>query len=222
MRGLSGSCTGARQNGGMRRSERVTAIGGAALLGVTALAVTGMLIVNGASAPAAASEDAPIPAELIWLGFSACQPPLAQDYGLTLEQEETGRVWVRAVDYDGGSVEDPQTVAEVDEFNGCLAAWRFERFDAARGPWSDATTTERLLLADAFYRHTLPCLSAQGYELPLSELGWFRTDRTPWLDIYYYVAPVSGRVSRELFDEALAARRACGTPADILAPAGSG
>lgn len=202
----------------MQRSEQITAVAGAVLLTAAAFAVGTVLTLHGTTpAASAAGDDEPAPVDLLWLWFNDCQPRATYEYGMSIEQDASGRIQVEIIDDRGEPLDDPVAVAARDEFNACLVERRFELLDTPQAYWRDMTTADRLMLVDAYTRHVAPCLLARGLEPPPPDVdAYFTREMAPWTEVYYLVG-APGRPDSVPFDELLAARRACGVPTDILA-----
>jgi hypothetical protein len=203
----------------MRRGERITAVVGAALVSVAAVAAGAVLTIHGAATASAADEDRPMPLDLFWLWFDECRADagFSPEYGISLAQDAEGVIGVDFIDNLSRPVEDAAALEQEDRLNACLGRRPFEPLGSQPDYWSDNTTVDRLMLADAFVRRTAPCLYARGLEPDVAAFAtYFDPQMAPWLNDYYAIAyPERGEPVP--FDELLAARRACGVPGDILA-----
>ena len=191
----------------MRRSERVTAVVGAALLAGAVIASTVGLLAHGSRAVAASQRPALIPADVGWALFSACS--LSED-GEPLMLE--GAMSVAVVDerMRVEVIDSPATPEEVrsyeDTVNSCLDGYPTE--DPAANDYSGnslGSHGERLLAYEVARRWLLPCLAGHD-QLPqrIPTLADYLADgHVPWYEYYSY----DGQTS---FDAFLEARYVCG------------
>lgn len=187
----------------MRRSERITAWAGLALVAATTLTTVVVLVEHGTRAVAVPEQSELLPADLAWSLFSACTLGPSFSGAMSVDSSD-GRM---RVDITESSLSNDAELAYEARVNACLAEYRIEDVNAVylRGISDRA---DRMVAYDVALRWLLPCLAAHGIErddVP-TLADYLAENSAPWLGYYNTTS-----ADRRGFETLVAARRACGS-----------
>jgi len=190
----------------MRRSERITAWAGLALVAATTLTTVVVLVEHGTRAVAVPETSERLPSDLSWSLLSMCLGAEGGFPGAMSTGTSDGRM---RVDVTESELPPEEELAYETRVNDCLAEYPIEDwstlyFGGIRHP------AQRLVAYDVARRWLLPCLAAHGIERdPQPTLSAYLAEGSaPWLG-YYDTTPRE----RRGFEALVVARRACGPAA---------